>query len=106
MKITGVLLLAGALAVGVAVAQDSAKQDMKDAGHDTAAAAKDVGHATKKGAKDVGHATKTGAKDTGHATEDAGKDIGHGTKKVVNAGATKTDEGAKKVEHKTAPKPQ
>jgi len=106
MKVTGILLLAGALAVGVAVAQDTAKQDMKDAGHATASGAKDVGHATKDAGKDVGHATKTGAKDVGHDTKDVGKDIGHGTKKVLNTGATKTDEGAQKVEKKTAPKPQ
>jgi hypothetical protein len=82
MKIIATILMAGALCVGVAVAQDSTttstqttpKQDMKSAGHDTKNAAKDVGHATKKT-----------------------------TKKVVHKTAEKTDEGASKVESKTAP---
>lgn len=87
MKITEILLLSSALCLSpAAIAQDSmtsatttathtsAKQDMKDAGHDTKAAAKDVGHATKKT-----------------------------TKKVVHKSAQKTDEGAQKVEDKTAP---
>jgi len=59
----------------------SAGQSMKDAGHDTVNAGKDVGHATATGAKKVGH----------------------GTKKVVHKGAQKTEEGANKVEDKTAP---
>jgi hypothetical protein len=100
MKKTGVLLLASALAVGVAVAQDSAKTDMKDAGHDTAAGAKDVGHATETGAKDVGHGTKVAAKDTAHTTKDVGKDIGHGTKKVLSTGDNSN------TKKSTAPKPQ
>lgn len=103
MKTTGILLLAGALAVGVAVAQDSAKQDMKDAGHATENGAKDVGHATKDAGKDVGHGTKTAAKDTGHATKDAGKDISHGTKKVLNKGDSQSDQNSKKTQQK---KPQ
>ena len=37
--------------LGMAFAQDSAKQDMKDAGHETKEAAKDAGKATKKTAK-------------------------------------------------------
>ena len=47
------------LLLGVsAFAQESAKQDMKDAGHETKQAAKDTGHATKKTAKKAGHKTK------------------------------------------------
>ena len=52
----------------------SAKQDMKDAGHDTKKAAKKTGSATKKT-----------------------------TKKAANKTAQKTDQGAKKVEDKTQP---
>ena len=95
MKLPLVILLGGALAVGMAVAQDttssssqsSAKQDMKDAGHATKDAGKDVGHATAKGAKAVGHGTATGAKKVGHAT-----------KKVFSSDDTK--DGAKKPEQK------
>lgn len=70
-----------ALLLGVASAQDSAKQDMKDAGHETKQAAKDTGHATKKTAKKAGHNVKKGAHKAAH----------------------KTEEGAQKVEDKTAP---
>jgi hypothetical protein len=73
------------LLFGMAFAQDSAKQDMKDAGHET-----------KDAAKDVGHATKTTAKKTGHKVK-------KGTKKATHKAAEKTDEGARKVEDKTAP---
>ena len=52
----------------------SAKQDMKDAGHDTKKAAKKTGSATKKTTKKAAHKT-----------------------------AQKTDQGAKKVEDKTQP---
>ena len=76
----GAVLLALS-ALGFAQATDtttpqdnSAKQDMKDAGHDTKMAAKKSGHAVKKGTKKAAHKT---AKTTKH--------------------------GAQKVEDKTAP---
>ncbi len=77
----GALLLAFS-AVGFTQATDtvtpsqdtSAKQDMKNAGHDTKMAAKKTGHKVKKG-----------------------------TKKAVHKSARKTKEGAQKVEDKTAP---
>lgn len=46
--------------------------------------------------KDAGQSTKIAAKDVGHATKKT-------TKKVIHKGATKTDEGAAKVENKTKP---
>ena len=66
----------GALTATAAQSQDdtTAKQDAKDAGHDTKNAAKKAGSATKKG-----------------------------TKKAANKTAQKTDEGAQKVEDKTKP---
>lgn len=77
--LAAVLLAFGSL--GFAQATDtttphdnSAKQDMKDAGHDTKMAAKKSGHAVKKG-----------------------------TKKGVHKTAKKTKHGAEKVEDKTAP---
>ncbi len=84
MLLTGAVLSLG-LMVGAAAAQESAGQDMKDAGHDT-----------KNAAKDVGHGTATAAKKTGTATKNT-------TKKVVHKGAQKTDQGATKVETKTEP---
>jgi hypothetical protein len=75
------LLLFGTVGALTATAQSqddskdtTAKQDAKDAGHDTKNAAKKAGSATKKG-----------------------------TKKAVNKTAQKTDEGAQKVEDKTKP---
>ena len=67
---------------GLLAAQDSAKQDMKDAGHETKEAAKDTGRATKKVAKKTGHAVK----------------------KATHKAAEKTEEGADKVKEKTDPK--
>jgi hypothetical protein len=52
-----ILMLTGTSFLG---AQDSAKQDMKDAGQETKEAAKDTGKATKKVAKKTGHAVKKG----------------------------------------------
>jgi hypothetical protein len=69
------------LLLGVSFAQDTAKQDMKDAGHEAKQAAKDTGHATKKTAKKAGHKVKKG----------------------TNKAAHKTEEGAQKVENKTDP---
>jgi Ni/Co efflux regulator RcnB len=79
----------GAMALSLsAFAQDSAKQDIKDAGHDS-----------KEAAKDVGHGTVT-------ATKKTGKAIKHGTKKVVHAAASGTEKGAAKVEDKTGAPPK
>src|ERR1700690_3281649 len=66
-------------------AQDSAKQDIKDAGHETKDAAKDTGRATKKVAKKTGHAVKKTTKKAAHKT------------------AAETKEGGQKVEDKTQP---
>ena len=58
------------LLFGVSFAQDSAKQDMKDAGHETKQAAKDTGHATKKAAKKAGHKVKKGTHKAAKKVED------------------------------------
>lgn len=76
-------LLAGAVAVGMCgtvIAQETAKQEMKDAGTDTKNAAKHTGSGIKKGTKHAYHKTK------------------HGVHKV----AAKADE---KTEDKTPPPP-
>jgi hypothetical protein len=89
MKSIFTVAITGVMALGLsAFAQDSAKQDMKDAGHET-----------KNAAKDVGHGTVT-------ATKKTGKAIKHGTKKVVHGAASGTEKGAAKVEGKTATPPQ
>ena len=72
-KIALPMFLLGALASG-SFAQDSAKDDIKDAGHDTKEAAKDTGRAVKKTTKKTVHATKKGvhktAKKVANKTED------------------------------------
>jgi hypothetical protein len=62
------LLIVGTLALP-AYQDQSAGQDMKDAGHETKNAAKDVGSGTKKGAKKTGHAAKKGVHKAASATE-------------------------------------
>jgi len=69
-------------------AQDSgAKQDMKDAGHETKDAAKDAAHGTKQETKKAYHKTKRGTKKAWNKTKDT-------TKGAVDGGK----EGAKKPE--------
>jgi hypothetical protein len=75
------LLLMGLVGPSFLAAQDSPKQDIKDAGHETKEAAKDTGRATKHAAKKTGHAIKKG----------------------THKAAEKTEEGAHKVKDKTDP---
>lgn len=61
--------------------QDSgAKQDMKDAGHETKDAAKDTGHAIDHGTKKAYHKTKRGTKKAWHKTEDTSRGAVNGAK--------------------------
>jgi hypothetical protein len=75
------LLVSGLVGASFLAAQDSPKQDIKDAGHETKQAAKDTGRATKHAAKKTGRAVKKG----------------------TNKAAAKTEEGAHKVKDKTDP---
>ena len=84
-----VFFLAAALACAPALgwsqestpSQDSgAKQDMKDAGHETKNAAKDAGHGVKQGTKKGYHKTKHGTKKAWHKTEDTTKGAVNGAK--------------------------
>ena len=65
---------------------NSAKQDLKSAGHETKDAAKDTGHAVKKTTVKAAHATENGTKKVAHATatdtKEAAHATAHGTKKV------------------------
>src|ERR1700687_4543037 len=76
-----IFLLSALLSPSFLSAQDSPKQDMKDAGNETKEAAKDTGRATKHAAKKTGRAIKKG----------------------TNKAAEKTEEGARKVKDKTDP---
>ena len=61
--------------------QDSgAKQDMKDAGHESKDAAKDGGHGVKQGTKKVFDKTKHGTKKAWHKTKDTTTGAVHGAK--------------------------
>jgi hypothetical protein len=86
VKHFSILVLLAAMA-SFAFPQQSAKQDMKDAGHDTKQAAKHTGRAVKKGTKSTGHQVKKTSKSVAHKT------------------AHKTKQGAQKVEDKTQPNP-
>ena len=89
------VLLAGALVCAPALAlsqpftpgQESAKQDMKNAGHETKAAVKDAGRGTKNGTKKAYHSTKRGTKKAWHKTKD-----------TVKGGVNGAKEGAKTPE--------
>jgi hypothetical protein len=89
---TGIYFLTAVLVFGMssafAPAQDGAKQDMKNAGHETKNAAKDTGHGISKGTQKAYHKTKRGTKKAYHKTA-------KGTKHAVN-----------KVEGKPADAPQ
>jgi len=71
--------------------QDSgAKQDMKDAGHETKSAAKDTGHAINQGTDKAYHSTKHQTKKAYHSTkrgtEKAWDKTENTTKGAVNGG--------------------
>lgn len=66
--------------------QDSgAKQDMKDAGHDTKNAAKSAGHGVKQGTKKAYHATKNGTRKAWHKTKSTTKGAIEGGKEGAKA---------------------
>jgi hypothetical protein len=84
MKRTLAAVMTASLALALsAFGQDSAKQDMKSAGHET-----------KEAAKDAAHGTATAAKKTGHKVK-------HGTKRAVHGAATETEKGADKIRQKS-----
>jgi hypothetical protein len=61
--------------------QDSgAKQDMKNAGHESKDAAKDTGHGVKQGTKKAYHKTEKGTKKAWHKTKDTTKGATNGAK--------------------------
>jgi len=83
-------LFLGAVLVGVPAlmgsqpsfqSQDSgAKQDVKDAGHESKDAAKDAGHGVKQGTKKAYHKTKHGTKKAWHKTKDTTTGAANGAK--------------------------
>jgi uncharacterized protein HemX len=92
-KLTG-LVLAGVVALGTSMLSAQVKQDMKNAGHDTA-------DATKTAAHDTAHGTKKVAHHTVHRT----KIIAHATKRDTEKGAEKTATGTRNVGRRIEGKP-
>lgn len=79
MKRILVVFMISSLTAFLALAQDTAKEDLKKSGSDV----------------------KEAGKDTGRAAKHAAKGVKKGTKKGVNKAAGKTEEGAAKVKSKT-----
>ena len=83
MRRHSVAFLLGAVlasAPALAWSQDSAKQDMKAAGHETKNAAKDAAHGTKKGTEKAYNSTKRGTKKAWHKTKNTTKGAVEGGK--------------------------
>src|ERR1700760_812854 len=97
MQLSSLVLIA-ALAVSPALAQQTdpgAKQDMKNAGHDTTHAVSSAGHGVAHGTETGYHKTVSGTKKGYHKTV-------HGTKKAYHKTAHATENGADHVEGKPA----
>jgi len=84
LAVLGAVLASGP-ALGWSQQETGAKQDIKEAGHETKDAAKDVGHATKKGTKKVYHATKNGTKKVWHKTKSTTEGAVDGAKEGAKA---------------------
>ena len=97
------LFLGAALACGPALgwsqptsSQDTgAKQDMKNAGHETKNAAKDAGHGVQQGTKKGYDSTKSGTKKAYHSTKHGTKKAWHKTKNTTKGAVNGGEEGAR-----------
>jgi hypothetical protein len=79
--VLGAALILAPGCVGVQAQSDnSAKQDMKNAGHDTKQGAKDAGNGVKKGTKSAYHSTKKGTEKAYHKTKSTTKGAVQGGK--------------------------
>jgi len=79
--LTTALAFAPAFVYGQPSGQENgAKQDMKDAGHETKEAAKDAGRSVKKETKKAYHSTKKGTKKAWNKTKDTTKGAVNGAK--------------------------
>jgi hypothetical protein len=78
--ILGAALLCGPAFATAQQTDSGAKQDMKNAGHETKYAAQDAAHGTKQGTKKAYHKTKRGTKKAYRKTKDTTKGAVDGTK--------------------------
>jgi hypothetical protein len=84
--------------------QDSdAKQDLKNAGHETKDAAKDTGHAVKKGTEKGYHETKNGTKKVYHSTKHGTEKAWDKTKNTTKGAVDGGKEGAKEPDDSKRP---
>jgi hypothetical protein len=100
-------ILAAALAVFVvapaaASRAQTAGQDMKNAGHDTADASRQIGHKTERGTRTAAHDTAHGTKVATHKTVEGTRTAAHGTEHGTSVAAHKTAEGSRTAAHDTA----
>jgi len=79
------LLVLGAMLAGGSTSawtqDNSAKQDMKNAGHETKSAAKDAARGTKRGTKKAYHSTKRGTKKAWNKTKNTAQGAKEGAQK-------------------------
>jgi hypothetical protein len=93
--------LAASLGCTVLLAQTTAGQDMKDAGHDTKNAAVDTGHATKTTTEKAYNKTKSGTTTAYHKTSNGTKTAYHKTANGTKTAYHKTANGTKTATHRT-----
>lgn len=101
--LTGVLTLG--MSAGLAFAQDGARQDMKNAGHETSDAAQDAGHGISKGTRKAYHKTANGTDKAYHKTANGTDKAYHKTKRGTEDAYHDTARGTKHVTRKVEGKP-
>ncbi|HXJ92785.1 MAG TPA: hypothetical protein VMT20_07865 [Terriglobia bacterium] len=100
-----VLVLLGVASIALAKTsrpQDEpqgAKQDMKDAGHDTEKAAKKTGNAVEKSSKKAAYASEGAAKKTGSTVEKSSKKAAHESKDAAKKTGNAVEKGTKTAGH-------
>lgn len=99
------IFAAAVLAVALPLGAQTAGQDMKDAGHDTAHATKKVAHETAHGTKKVYHKSVHGTKAAAHKTAEGTETAGHETKRGTEIAAKKTATGTRNVGRRIEGKP-
>ncbi|SEG38066.1 hypothetical protein SAMN05421819_2792 [Bryocella elongata] len=99
------VLAAAVLAVALPLGAQTAGQDIKNAGHDTADASKQVAHKTAHGTKKVYHKTKHATKVAAHKTGEGVDTAAHDTKYGTEVAAKKTATGTRNVGRRIEGKP-
>lgn len=93
------------LAIALPLGAQTAGQDMKDAGHDTADASRTVAHKTAHGTKKVYHKTTHTTKVAAHKTARGTETAAHVTKRDTEIASKKTATGTENVGRRIEGKP-